>query len=332
MSPQAQGHLAMLLFAALVGGSFSLGALAANEIAPLAFNALRFWIAAVILGAAVLWRGGTAGAFAAPWRYVVLGVIYAIYFWLMLEGLRTAHPVSASAVFTLTPLMAAIFGLVLLRQRLTGWIGAALALGAAGALWVIFDADWAALMAFDIGRGEAVFFVGCVAHALYAPLVRLLNRGEPALVFTLGVLVVGAVALTALGWGDIRATDWGALPGVVWVALIYMAVFTTAVTFVLMQVAALRLPSSKVMAYTYLMPGSVILWEVGLGSALPPPVVLVGVALTAGALVMLLRDEERDAAAPLAAVVEGGVTPPPSLRDGPSVEHFRSEEGAGKGS
>ncbi len=322
MTRQAEGHLAMLLFAALVGGSFSLGALAANEIAPLAFNALRFWIAAVILGAAVLWRGGTRGAFAAPWRYVVLGVIYAIYFWLMLEGLRTAHPVSASAVFTLTPLMAAVFGLMILGQRLTGWTLAALALGAAGALWVIFDADWASLVAFDIGRGEAVFFVGCVAHALYAPLVRLLNRGEPALVFTLGVLVVGAVALTALGWADIRSTDWGGLPAVVWVALIYMAVFTTAVTFVLMQVAALRLPSSKVMAYTYLMPGSVILWEVGLGSALPAPVVLVGVALTAGALVMLLRDEEP----PAAGVDAGGFTPP-----APPVEYFRSGDGATKG-
>lgn len=330
MTRQPEGHLAMLLFAALVGGSFSLGALAANEIAPLAFNALRFWIAAAILGAAVLWRGGTAGAFAAPWRYVVLGCVYAVYFWLMLEGLRTAHPVSASAVFTLTPLMAALFGLAILGQRLTPWIGAALTLGAAGALWVIFDADLAALMAFDIGRGEAIFFVGCVAHALYAPLVRRLNRGEPALVFTLGVLVVGAVMLTLLGWGDIRATDWRGLPGVVWVALLYMAVFTTAVTFVLMQVAALRLPASKVMAYTYLMPGSVIVWEVGLGGALPAPVVLVGVALTAGALVMLLRDEERDAGAPLATVAEGGFTPPPSLRDGPPVEYFRSEDGAGE--
>jgi drug/metabolite transporter (DMT)-like permease len=292
MSPQAQGHLAMLLFAALVGGSFSLGALAANEIAPLAFNAVRFWIAAVILGAVVVWRGGVGGAMNAPWRYVVLGVLYAIYFWLMLEGLRTAAPVSASAVFTLTPLMAAVFGLVLLRQRFTARIATALGIGAVGALWVIFDADPAALMAFDIGRGEAVFFIGCVAHALYAPMVRLLNRGEPALVFTLGVLVVGAVALTALGWRDIGATDWGALPGVVWAALLYMAVFTTAVTFVLLQVAALRLPSSKVMAYTYLMPGSVILWELGLGGELPEAVILIGVALTVAALVMLLRDEE----------------------------------------
>lgn len=292
MTRQAEGHLAMLLFAALVGGSFSLGALAANEISPLAFNALRFWIAAVILGLAVIGRGVPRHALAAPWRYVVLGTLYAVYFWLMFEGLRTAAPVSAAAVFTLTPLMAAVFGLVLLGQSFTPRLVTALAVGAAGALWVIFDADLAALLAFDIGRGEAIFLIGCVAHALYAPMVRLLNRGEPAPVFTLGVLVVGAVALSALGWDEIRSTDWTALPRSVWVALLYTAVFTTAVTFVLMQVAALRLPSAKVMAYTYLVPGSVILWEIGLGGVLPSPLVLVGVGLTAAALVLLVRDED----------------------------------------
>jgi drug/metabolite transporter (DMT)-like permease len=293
MTPQTRGHLAMLLFAALVGGSFSLGALAANHIAPLAFNALRFWIAAIVLGAAVLWRGGSAGALAAPWRYVLLGTLYALYFWLMFEGLRSAAPVSASAVFTLTPVMAALFGRLLLGQRVTPRLATALALGAMGALWVIFDADLPALLAFDIGRGEAIFFIGCVAHALYAPLVRRLNRGEPALVFTLGVLLAGAVALTLLGWADIRKTDWTALPGVVWTALLYTAVFTTAVTFVLMQVAALSLPAAKVMAYTYLVPGSVILWEMALGSPLPPAAVWAGLALTAAALALLLRDEDR---------------------------------------
>jgi drug/metabolite transporter (DMT)-like permease len=297
MTPQTQGHLAMLLFSSLIAGSFSLGALAANEIAPLAFNAVRFWIATGIIGAVVVWQGVPPGAYAAPWRYLILGLLYAIYFWLMFEGLKTAAPVSASAVFTLTPLMAAGFGWLLLRQRFTGWMAAALAVGAAGALWVIFDADWNRLMAFHVGAGEAIYFAGCVAHAIYTPMVRRLNRGEPAVVFTLGVLVVGASGLTLLGWGDIVATDWGNLPGVVWVAVLYTAVFTTAATFVLIQFAALRLPSAKVMAYTYLTPGWVILWEVALGGAVPPPAVFAGVALTAAALVMLLRDEDRPAVA-----------------------------------
>ena len=64
-------------------------------------------------------------------------------------------------------------------------------------------------------------------------------------------------------------------------------------TFVLLQYAALRLPSAKVMAYTYLVPSWVILWEMALGRPAPPMAILGGVALTVLALVLLLKDEEQ---------------------------------------
>ena len=121
MSPAKQGHLAMFLFSVLVAGSFSLGALAANDIAPGALNAVRFAIASVVIGTAVLATGGMQrSALNAPWRYLLLGGIFGAYFVLMFEGLKTAPPVSAAAVFTLTPIMAAGFGWGLMLQKLTG--------------------------------------------------------------------------------------------------------------------------------------------------------------------------------------------------------------------
>ncbi len=282
----------MLVFSALVAGSFSLGALAANEIAPAALNAARFWIAAALIGAAALATGGIPrAALSAPWRYLVLGGLFATYFVLMFEGLKTAPPVSTAAVFTLTPVLAAGFGFLLLRQVMTARMAAGLAIGAAGALWVIFRADLAALFAFEVGRGEVIYFWGCVAHAIYTPMVARLNRGERPVVFTLGMLVAGGVVLTVWGWGDLRATPWALLPGVVWVTLLYIAVFASAATFVLLQYATLRLPSAKVMAYTYLTPSWVILWELALGNGAPPALVLAGVALTVVALLILLKDE-----------------------------------------
>jgi drug/metabolite transporter (DMT)-like permease len=283
----------MLCFSLLIAGSFSLGSLAANEISPLALNTARFWLAAALMLIVVLCTTGIpAGAFRAPWRFAVLGGLYAIYFVLMFVGLKTATPVSAAAVFTLTPIMAALFGWIVLRQRLTPRMALALLIGGVGAVWVIFRADLAALLRFEVGQGEAIYLVGCAAHALYAPLSRRLNRGEPAVVFILGILLAGAVALTVAGWSDIRSTDWAHLPSIVWITLIYTAVFSGAATFLLMQVATLRLPSAKVMAYTYLTPGWVILWERALGGTLPSALVLVGVALAVVALLMLLRDED----------------------------------------
>ena len=285
------GHLAMLLFSVLVAGSFALGVLAANDISPMALNAVRFWIAAAIIGEIVVARGGVPrAALAAPWRYLVLATVFTLYFVLMFEGLKTAPSVSAAAVFTLTPLLTAAVGWLLLRQGVTPRIAFAFTIGALGALWVIFRADLQAMLRFDVGRGELIYFVGCISHSFYTPLVRKLNRGESALVFTFGTLVAGAALLTVVGWFDIMSTPWLMLPSIVWVTILYTAIFASAATFTLLQFAALRLPSSKVMAYTYLTPAWVILWNVGLGAALPPLTVGFGVAMTIVALVLLLRD------------------------------------------
>ena len=281
----------MLAFSALVAGSFSLGALAAPHVDPAALTVLRFLLAGALVGVAALATTGIPrSAWRAPWRYLVLGALMAAYFVLMFEGLRTAAPVPTAAVFTLTPVMTAVFGWIFLRQNLSLRMAVALAVGAAGALWVIFRGDPDALMTLGIGRGEVIYFAGCVAHAAYTPLVRKLNRGEPAVVFSFGMMLAGTGLLLVYAWPAVMATDWAALPRIVWIALVYVAVAASALTFVLVQYATLRLPSAKVMAYTYLVPSWVILWEIALHGAVPPGLVLAGVALTALALGMLLKE------------------------------------------
>lgn len=296
LSAPARGHVAMLVFSILVAGSFSLGAMAANQISPAAISAARFAIAGALIGGVMAATTGLPrAALQAPWRYLVLGGLFSAYFVLMFEGLKTAPPVAAAAIFTLTPAMSAGFGWLLLRQVTTPRIALALTIGAVGALWVIFRADLGALMAFHVGRGEVIYFFGCMAHACYTPMVRKLNRGEPPVVFTFGMMVAGFAILTLFGWGDVRATDWAALPVIVWITLFYIAIFASAVTFVLLQFATMKLPASKVMAYAYLTPSWVILWQIALGKGAPPLKVIVGVALTAVALLILRKDDEGQA-------------------------------------
>ena len=227
----------------------------------------------------------------APWRFLILGGLFAIYFVLMFEGLKTATPVSSAAVFTLTPLISAAFGWLLLRQITTSRMALALTIGAVGAVWVIFRADLAALISFRVGIGEMIFFWGVVAHAIYTPMSRFLHRGEHPLAMTFGMLVAGFVLLTAYGWSDIRATDWANLPTIVWITIGYTSLVAGSATFTLLQYAILRLPAAKVMAYTYLTPSWVVLWEIGLGHGAPRALILLGVAMTVVALVMLLKDE-----------------------------------------
>ena len=293
MNDALRGHGAMLLFSILVAGSFSLGALASPFIAPELVTVLRFAIAAVLLGILCAIRGDFKTVwFVAIWRYILLGGVFATYFVLMFAGLKTATPVSAAAVFTLTPILTAFASYILLRQITTKRIAGGLLIGALGALWVIFRADWATFRIFEVGKGEIIYFWGCIAHAVYIPLVRLLNRGESAVLFSFGTTLGGTLVLLAWSWSAIWTTDYAALPNIVWLTILYVSIFATAVTFVLGQFASLRLPGAKVMAYTYLIPSWVILWEIALGHGAPRGLILGGVLLTIVALVVLLKHED----------------------------------------
>lgn len=293
MSEALRGHAAMLFFSLLVAGSFSLGSMAAPYVDPELVTVLRFAIAALILAILCALRGELQMArFKSIWRYGILGAVFSAYFVLMFEGLKTAPPVSAAAVFTLTPVLTALFSFAILGQITTRRIAAALLIGAAGALWVIFRADWAAFTAFEVGTGEFIYFWGCVCHAIYIPLVRLLNRGESAIFFSLGTTLGGTLVLVIWSWSSLWQTDYAALPSIVWITILYVAVFATATTFALTQYASLRLPGAKVMAYTYLTPSWVILWEIALGHGAPRGLILVGVVLTVLALTVLLKHEE----------------------------------------
>jgi drug/metabolite transporter (DMT)-like permease len=282
----------MLAFALIISGSFSLGSLAAPHIAPAAINAARFALAVVALGtAAALGSGLRRAHLTAPWRYPLLGSMLAGYFVLMFEALRLTDPVSVAAVFTLTPLMSAGFGRLVAGQRAGAGMIGALLLGGVGALWVIFRGDLDALLALQVGPGERLYLIGCASHALYTPMVRRLNRGEPPLAFAFWTMLsCGAMILAwSLINGSLLATEWTALPSAAWIAIVYLAIFATAFTFFLLQVAALRLPSGKAMAYGYLVPSFVIVWEGLAGHGWVRPDTLIGVGLTTAAMIWLLR-------------------------------------------
>ncbi len=289
---QLIGHLAMLTLSFLVAGSFSLGSIIAHLVPPDALTALRFSAGAILMGSIAVISGQLKlDHLKRGWRFLPLGGLFSIYFVTMFEALKVTQPVSTSAVFTLAPPLTAIFSYLILRQVSTKRISIALAIGAVGALWVIFRADLAAFLSFNIGKGEAIFFIGVAAHALYTPLFRKLSKGEPVIVSTFGVMVGGAIVLWALSFNNIATTNWVNLPVSFWLVFIYLVVAASSLTFFLLQFAALRLPSAKVMAYTYLVPSWVIVWEFARGDGLPSLKILAGIAITTISLILLLKNE-----------------------------------------
>jgi drug/metabolite transporter (DMT)-like permease len=138
-SPKVIGHLAMLLFSLIVAGSFSFGKLIAGDIDPIALTAVRFAVAAVLLGIVLgatgklKWRD-----YSQPWRHLVLGGVFIIFFILMFESLKTATAITTAAIFTLMLFMAGAMDKIVNGRRQTRWVSLALCFGVFGALWVVF--------------------------------------------------------------------------------------------------------------------------------------------------------------------------------------------------
>ena len=279
----------MLAFSGLVAGSFALGVRVANDISPAAFTLLRFVVAVSVLGTFVLTRVPIPkSVFAAPWRYFILGACISIYFVLMFEGLKFASSLSLAAMFTFAPLLSGLFGFVLMRQRMTIWIFLGLIIGAYGALFVIFNGNLARFIALDFGIGEIIFFIGVIFHALYTPLARKLNRGEKPIIFVLMTTFGALVLVSIYGFSDLLRTDLLALSPMIWKTIFYTAILASVITFFLIQFATLVLPSSKVMAYTYLVPAWALVWELSLGTNNFSQSIIYGIIITVVALLVLL--------------------------------------------
>lgn len=279
----------MLFFSLLVSLSFFFGHFIAGDIDPGVLMALRFAVATIILWCVFLWMG-VQPVWTRFWRFALIGALMAIYFITMFEALARTSAVSTSAVFTLTPLMAAGYGWLIARQATGVWVLSALLIGATGAVWVIFRADLADLLRFEIGTGEAIFFFGALAHAAVPALLRRFCHDVTALQSSFGTTIGALLATSVYAAPEAVITPFLDLPARVWWVLAYLAIVTTALTFFLLQYAAKRLPGAKVMAYTYLVPSWVVLWEIGAGRW-PAALILLGIAATLLALLMLLRAE-----------------------------------------
>ena len=283
-----KGHLAMLLFAVLIAGSFSFGGLAARHMEAGPLMLWRYVMTTAVMAALAF------GLFRVPlappkeiWRFLLLGGLIALYMLTMFMALEFTSPVATGAVFTLMPLLSAAFALPVLGQKTRPGVLAGLLIAAAGAVWVIFRGNIDAILSFDVGAGELIFFVGVVAHALYVPLIRRFDRGEPAVAFGFWVTVAAMLWLTPPGVKGLLAVDLTALPLTVHAAVAYLSIVTTAGTFLLLQYASMRLPASKLLGYGYLTPSFIILLEGLLGHGWATLPVLAGALVTACGLALM---------------------------------------------
>ena len=282
----------MLISAVLVSTSFTVGAFVAGKLDPLVLTLIRFALASLFLLPYVWLKYGLHFSLSLVCRCSMISGCLVIFFWCMFLSLEYTTALNTSVLFTLVPLIAGFYAFVFLRERVGGKRCLALCIGLSGAIWVIFKGDVTQLLQMEWNKGDAIFFAGCLLMGLYTILIRLLYRDEPMIVMTLWILVTGCVWLLLFGSEKMFVVDWSSISTQVWWSLLYLAVFTTIITFFITQYAILYLGPIRVMAYSYLYPAIVLVIDMLLGHGLPDLRVLPGIVVVIVAMFVILRVEK----------------------------------------
>ena len=250
--------LAMLFIATI----FSIGDEIADTMPTSVLMALRFGAAALLFAPYILWRYGMRWpGYSGLWRYGLLSLFSTIFFWSMFEGLKTTDSLNSSAISTTIPGFTALYGAILMRERLGRYRWVAILLGLAGTLWVVFRGDPERLLALELSKGDAMFFGGCVSMGLYAALIPKLHRGEPVPVMSFWIMVIVAAMFVVIANGEFANVAWAAVDAGVWGALAWFAIGPTMFTFFLIQSTSLVIGATRVQSYSYLIPAFVLVFD-----------------------------------------------------------------------
>ena len=285
-------YLRLAGVAALWGGTFIAGRIAAPELPHFTISALRFWVAFAILAPLLLVvekriprlsaRDLGFTALLALFGLVIYNLLFLGALELIPAG-RTALVVALNPILTAMT-MAIVFGERLQQHR---WLGILLALSG---VWIVLSKGDPSLLLQRVGRGEWLMLGGACCWAIYTVVGRYALNGEAAaspLALTTVTTLWGALMLTAgmpLEWDGWQIHD---ISFAAWASIVYLGAGGTALAFVWYAEGLQQLGAARTAVFNNLVPvfgvlfGTLLLGEPLLISMLiGGAVAITGVTLT----------------------------------------------------
>ena len=290
----ARGGLYLRLagVAALWGGTFIAGRIAAPELPHFTISALRFWTAcAILIPLLFVVEGGWPKLGRRDWGYTALLALFGlvIYNLLFLGALELIPAGRTALVVALNPIMTALTMALVFGERLPGyrWLGILLALAG---VWIVLSKGDPSAIVQRVGRGELMMLGGACCWAIYTVVGRFALSGGGSLsplAITTVTTLWGALMLSVgmpFEWSSWQA---GAVSPAAWAAIVYLGAGGTALAFVWYAEGLQKLGAARTAVFNNLVPvfgvtlGTALLGEPLLVSMLVGGLVaIVGVSLT----------------------------------------------------
>jgi drug/metabolite transporter (DMT)-like permease len=276
------------LLAVLIWGiNFSVLKVALGYFSPLAFNAVRFGLATLLMLLALRWqREPFAVARADLLPVIGLGLVgHTLYQLIFINGMARTSPANASLLMATSPIFVVIYGRLLGIERTNRVVWGGIGLSFAGILLLILGGGDGLSLGGSTLLGDVLVLGAAMLWAAYTTGSKpLLARYSPVRLTTLS-MVTGTIPLVLVSIPALLQQDWHAPTAGAWVGLFYSAVFSVAIGYVAWYTSVRRLGTARTAIFSNLTPVvSVAVSWLFLGYRLAPLQLAGGVVVLAGLL------------------------------------------------
>jgi drug/metabolite transporter (DMT)-like permease len=248
-------HAALLLMVVIWGVNFPIAKAALSELSPLAFNALRFPLAAAVVFVALRLKGPVAWpAREDRMRVLVLGVLGNVFYQqFFIFGLHYTQAGTASVLLAGTPVVTALLSAGLGHEEISArtWIGVAATV--AGIVLVVLAGGHASNGPGSL-LGDLLMIGASCSWAVYTVGSRSLIRRYGSVQFTAWTLWVGALLLCLIGLPVVATTNLGAVSAAAWAGVVYAGALSIGVAYLIWYHGVRRLGNTRTAAYSNLVP------------------------------------------------------------------------------
>lgn len=274
--------IGLSLFAIVIFGvQDAMAKLLVQGISPFQLAMMRFWAFAAFSLVLVARQAPLRQAFRSrhPWLQVARAVLLVVDIWLFAIALIDVPLAELQAIVLVYPLLATLFAIPILGEKVGMFRFVAVGVGFVGALVIVrpggLPLDWGVLA----GIGSAA------AYALYIALTRKVSRHDSTATSMVYVGIVGLLLTSAVGvffWAPLE-------PGSL--LLVGAVMLTSTAAHGLMMVALARAPASTLQPFNYMsLPLGITLSYVVFGHLIDPVALLGGAVIVCAGLVVMARE------------------------------------------
>lgn len=200
---------------------------------------------------------------------------------LFFNGLAFTSPTNASVLMLNAPVFVLVFSVLVLKDSIRWKQALGIILAGIGAVLLIGGTG------FDFNtsnaKGDLMVLVNATSFAFYLVYVKRLLKTYSALFVIRHLFVFGLIYALPFAISDLRSAQFNAFPQEIWIAIVYVAIMTTFVAYLLNAWAVQKATPNLVGSYIYLQPVIATAIAVGLGTqALSPQKVIFALIIFTG--------------------------------------------------